>query len=106
MIRRPQERFITALAVATCAAFLGWVALRHFPYVETLPGLEILLGIIAMPGIFVEVILAAAFSPQGIHDDITFAWVVTPSNLFLYFIFAFLLMKTFKREHPNVSSVG
>jgi hypothetical protein len=102
--RRPQERVIAAFAVATCAACLGWVGLRHVPYIETVPGLEILLGVIAMPGIFIEVILDAAFSPHGIHDDETFAWVVTPSNLVLYFTFALLAMKLFRGARRTNSS--
>jgi hypothetical protein len=36
------------------------------------------------------------FSPRGFHDDETFARVVTPSNLVLYFTFALLLMKMFR----------
>jgi predicted Abi (CAAX) family protease len=95
-IRGPQQRVVTAFAIAACAASLGWFGLQHAPYIEALPGLGILLGIIAIPGIFIEVIFEVAFSPQGFHDGITFAWIVTPSNLVLYFAFALLLMKTFR----------
>jgi hypothetical protein len=91
--RRPQVRVIAAFAIAACAACLGWISLRHVPYIETVPGLGIVLGIIAMPGILVEGIFEAAFSPQGFHDGKTFAWIVTPSNLVLYFAFTLFLMK-------------
>jgi hypothetical protein len=30
-----------------------------------------------MPGIFIEVLLEAAFSPQGFHDGQSFAWIVS-----------------------------
>ena len=91
-----KKQILTALAVATPAAFLGWIGLRHVSYVEAVPGLGILLAIVAMPGIFIEVLLEAAFSPQGLHDGVTFAWIVTPANLALYFAFSVLLIKIFK----------
>jgi predicted Abi (CAAX) family protease len=100
---RPQVRVIAAFGIAACAACLGWVGLRHVPYIETVPGLEIFLGVIAMPGIFTEVIFTAMFSTHGIHDDETFAWVVTPSNLVLYFTFALLVMKMFRGERRTNS---
>jgi len=97
-----QKQILTALAVATFAAFLGWIGLRHVSYIEAFPGLGILLGMVAMPGIFVEVLLEAAVSPQGFHDGKTFAWIVAPSNLVLYFTFSVLLIKTFKgRSHSG-----
>jgi hypothetical protein len=84
-----------ASAAATCLAFLGWIGLRHFSYIEAVPGLGILLGIIAMPGIFVEGILESALSPQGFHDGITFSWIVSPSNLVFYLMLSLLVIKTF-----------
>jgi hypothetical protein len=91
-----KTQMLTAVMSAICVALLGWVGVRHSSYIEAVPGLEILLGIIAMPGVFVEVLLEVAFSPQGGHDGQTFAWVVTPSNLVIYFAFARLLIKRVK----------
>jgi len=94
--RMKQKQILTAIAVATFAAFLGWIGLRHVTYIAAVPGLWILLATVAMPGILIEVLLEAAFSPQGFHDGVTFAWIVTPANLALYFAFSVLLMKIFK----------
>jgi hypothetical protein len=102
--RRPQERVIAAFAIAACAACLRWVGLRHVLYIEAFPGLGILLGIIAMPGVLVEGIFEAAFSPQGFHDGKTFAWIVTPSNLVLYFTLALLVMKMLRDARRTNSS--
>jgi hypothetical protein len=103
MTRKKQKQILMASAVAMCSAFLGWIGLRHVSYIEAVPGLEILLGMIAMPGIFVEVLLEAAFSPQGFHDGKTFARIVSPSNLALYFTFSLMLIKGFRGESDSGS---
>jgi hypothetical protein len=91
----PKQLF-RAAAAAMCVASLAWVGVRHVSYIEAIPGLEIFLGIIAMPGTFVEVVLEVLFSPQGFHDGKTFAWIVPPSNLILYFALALFLIKSFE----------
>jgi hypothetical protein len=93
-----QKQVLTASALAACLALLGLIGLRHLSYIEAVPGLEILLGIIAMPGIFVEVILEVVFSPQGFHDGQTFAWIVSPSNLVFYCTFFLFLIKSFSNR--------
>jgi hypothetical protein len=90
-----QKQVLPALATGTFLTLLGLIGLRHVSYVEAVPGLGIFLGVVAMPGILVEVILEGSLSPQGFHDGQTFAWIVSPANLVIYFMLSQLLIKSF-----------
>jgi hypothetical protein len=76
--------------------------MQDVSYIDAVPGLGIFLGIIAMPGLLVEIIFEVA-TLHGFHDGETFAWVVFPANVVLYFIFFVLLTKLVRglREAPG-----
>jgi hypothetical protein len=88
---KAQRQVLVASVVGLCMAFLGWLGLGHVSYIDAVPGLGIFLSILAMPGALVDVIFAVALSPQGGHDNQTFAWIVFPSNAVFYFTFFLLL---------------
>jgi hypothetical protein len=99
--RGTQTQVFRALSAAILA-FLGWIGTQNISYIDAVPGLGIFLGIIAMPGILVGIIFDFATS-HGLHDNETFAWVVFPSNVILYFIFFALMAKLVRglREVPG-----
>ena len=104
MTSQAQRQVLTASVAGLSMAFLGWLGLVHVSYIEAVPGLGIFLTILALPGVLVEVILAVAFSPQGGHDNQTFAWMVFPSNVVLYFTFFLLLNRMWVSYRQNRNS--
>jgi hypothetical protein len=75
--------------------------MQHVSYIDAVPGLGIFLNFLAIPGGLVEIILEVA-TLHGFHDGETFAWVVFPANVVLYFTFFVLLTKLIRglREVP------
>ena len=104
MTSKAQRQVLMASVVGLCMAFLGWLGLGQASYIEAVPGLGIFLTILALPGVLVEIILAVAFSPQGGHDNQTFAWIVFPSNAVFYFTFFLLLNRMWVRYRESRNS--
>lgn len=96
MTRPQKKQVLLASVLAVALATLGWIGMKHLPYIDVAWGVEIFLAVIAMPGVVVEAALEAVFSPQGIHDGQAFAWVVYPSNLILYYIVSLFVLRGFR----------
>jgi Na+/proline symporter len=101
--RRTQRQVLTASVAGLCLAFLGWLGLRHVSFIDAVPGLGIFLGIIAIPGVAVEIIFEVA-TLHGFHDGETFAWLVFPSNAALYFTVFLLLNRMWARYRQSRNS--
>jgi hypothetical protein len=56
-------------------------------YVDAIRGFKIVEAFFGLPGVFVAVIAAMLFSPQGFHGGDQFVWVIFPANLIIYFVF-------------------
>jgi succinate-acetate transporter protein len=84
-------------------AFFGWLGLRHVSYIDAVPGLGIFLGILAIPGVVVDIIFEVA-TLHGFHDGETFAWIVFPSNAIFYFTFFLLLNRMWVRYRKSRNS--
>ena len=101
MTRGTQRQVFKALSAVTVAS-LGWIGMQHVSYIDAVPGLGIFLNFLAMPGGLVEIIVEV-LTLHGFHDGETFAWVVFPANVVLYFTFFVLFPKLVRglREVPG-----
>lgn len=108
MHARKTRALALSAGLATAISFIGWAsdASHHVPHIGSLPGFNALGGVLAMPGILVEVLVAATFSPQGFHGGEQFWWVSLPANWLLYFFLflAILLRRTERRTTPAPSN--
>jgi hypothetical protein len=82
--------FASAL-LASVLTFVGWAALHLVPQKQTWHWVIYPGALLAMPGIFFSVAVAAIFSPQGFHGGDDYSWLVVPVNFMFYFIVFFLL---------------
>lgn len=101
MTRGTQRQVFRALSAVTLAS-LGWIGMHHVSYIDAVPGLGIFLNFLTIPGVAVEIIVEVA-TLHGFHDGETFAWVVFPANVVLYFTFFALVPKLVRglREVPG-----
>jgi hypothetical protein len=67
-------------------------------YVDAIRGFKIVEAFFGLPGVFVAVIAAMLFSPQGFHGGDQFVWVIFPANLIIYFVFLTMWFSKTPRE--------